>query len=68
MIFNQDESAALASIMFTGYGAAAEMELGTSSFYEVYPSTVPEPSTVVPLGLCIAGAFLGMRRARRRLV
>ena len=62
LIFDQNESANLSDIVFTGYGASTEAALG-SGFYEVYPLTsVPEPATV--LGGILLLAALGYSQLR----
>ena len=63
LIFDQNESSNLSSIVFTGYGATSETPLG-GGFYEVFPVVaVPEPATFFG-GLLLVGA-LGWSQRRR---
>ena len=66
LIFNQDQGANgtndLGNFVFTGYGPASEQSLG-GGFYEVFPTAVPEPATVLG-GLLLVGA-LGWNQRRR---
>ena len=62
LIFGQNESANLSKIVFTGYGAATEQQIGTSAFYEVYPAAVPEPSA---LAFCLLAAGAAAAAYRR---
>ena len=57
LVFNQDESANLGNIVFNGYGASTEANLG-GGFFEVFPgaASVPEPATVAG-GLLMVGAL-----------
>jgi fibronectin-binding autotransporter adhesin len=62
LIFDQNETGNLGKIVFTGYGASSETALG-SGFYEVFPSAVPEPATV--LGGVLMVVALGYSQRRR---
>ena len=69
LIFNQDQTANLANIVFTGYvGTTEQLVSGTagtsSAFYEVFPiAPVPEPATVLG-GILLVGT-LGWNQRRR---
>ena len=67
LIFNQDESANLANIVFTGYGTATEQLVsGTAgtgnAFYEVFPTAVPEPATLFGGSLMVGLLAWNQRR------
>ncbi len=63
LIFDQNESANLGNIVFTGFGASTEVSLG-NGFYEVYP--IPEPGAIA--GGLLTVALAGWQLRRRGMV
>lgn len=69
LIFATDQTANLGSFRFTGYlPGAAEFQIGTSGYYEVVPTAVPEPGTYAAgfLAFAAVGGWSWRKSARAR--
>lgn len=68
LIFNADQTSNLAYFSFTGYTGAAELQIGSTGFYEIVPqvSAVPEPSTYATAVLAAMGLAAHLFRRRRK--
>ena len=64
LIFNSDQSANLASFVFTGYGSGGVEVNLNNGFWEVTP--VPEPSTWVSAAFAFAAIAVHARQQRKR--